>query len=766
MKRLHKFFCLLLIGAALLGTAFTGSLAADAATPTYTVSSAYKNSVYYANLGKVQLTGNARDDIVRVALSQVGYHEGNSSSDFAGGNTSGKKNFVEYNRLHGTVYDSTLGKETYGYYWCASFATWCANQAGIDKSVVPIGGTAVSTERLRTWFMNNATYKARGSYTPITGDFVFFCDDPGRNTTHVGIVLYVKGSTVYVVEGNAGSYEAVAIKNYTLTNTYIVGYGIPKYKTGNTVTFDPSDKSAPGTYIITASSLAIRSGPGVSNSQLGNLPLSATVSVSEVSSGWGKISYGGISGWCSLSYAMPLSCSDLTVSYDANGGVGAPASQQKISGVDMVLSNTVPVREGYNFLGWSTSSSATSAMYAAGGLYTADKSITLYAVWQKKTVTVRFRNADGTMLSEKTYYWGDTIKAPANPERVADKVFRYTFSGWSPELDTFATTDVTYTAQYNTEYILYTVKFCDEDGTLLSSGTYHYGDTITATPTPTKPADKVYSYTFIGWGESVRRVDGNKTYTAVYDKNYLNYSITFADSDGRVLSQKVYHYGEAVVPPKAPDKPSDERYDYVFLGWDKGVSEVTGHTVYTAVYARNDRIYTIRFRVGDKLIDEQLLRYGEMPTIPADPAQEADEENLYLFAGWSPAIGAVTGDVTYEAVFQSARVEYAVTFVDEAGHIYRSELYHYGDTVIPPENPTMESTESFRFIFDGWSPALEETVTKDAVYTAKFRAEPIDGGIASDGMNTGLTFFIAFVSILLIGGAAGGTYWVLRARKQ
>ena len=70
-----------------------------------------------------------------------------------------------------------------------------------------------------------------------------------------------------------------------------------------------------------------------------------------------------------------------TVSYNANGGSGAPASQTKTHGVTLTLSSTTPTRSGYSFLGWSTSSSATSASYSAGGSYTTNASVTLYAVW-------------------------------------------------------------------------------------------------------------------------------------------------------------------------------------------------------------------------------------------------------------------------------------------------------------------------------------------------------------------------------------------------
>lgn len=71
-----------------------------------------------------------------------------------------------------------------------------------------------------------------------------------------------------------------------------------------------------------------------------------------------------------------------TVSYNANGGSGAPGSQTKTYGVNLTLSSTRPTRTNYNFLGWATSSSATSAQYQPGGTYTSNSGVTLYAVWQ------------------------------------------------------------------------------------------------------------------------------------------------------------------------------------------------------------------------------------------------------------------------------------------------------------------------------------------------------------------------------------------------
>lgn len=87
-----------------------------------------------------------------------------------------------------------------------------------------------------------------------------------------------------------------------------------------------------------------------------------------------------------------------TVSYNANGGSGAPASQTKTYGTTLTLSNNKPTRTGYTFLGWSTNSSATTATYPAGGSYTTNESVTLYAIWEKNSSAENIYN-----LGEETY---------------------------------------------------------------------------------------------------------------------------------------------------------------------------------------------------------------------------------------------------------------------------------------------------------------------------------------------------------------------------
>lgn len=98
-----------------------------------------------------------------------------------------------------------------------------------------------------------------------------------------------------------------------------------------------------------------------------------------------------------------------TITFDANGGKGAPEPQYKTPGVDLTISSTKPTREGYIFKGWASSATSATVVYNPGGTYIADISFTLYAVWvvaPKPTITnvsVYRCNSDKTANDEGQY---------------------------------------------------------------------------------------------------------------------------------------------------------------------------------------------------------------------------------------------------------------------------------------------------------------------------------------------------------------------------
>lgn len=232
---------------------------AEAASPTesdgyfdltYEATEEYKSSKYYENLRKIPKSGNQAINVVAIALSQVGYHEGNNHEEMNGLNAEGNRDFVEYNLMYGKLDNGQGNGHSYGYSWCASFATWCFRQAEatMEQSVQEGKDAYISCH---FWLGDFAAagrfYEAGGEYEPKTGDVIFFKDfneKTERKATHLGIVICSDGKNVYTVEGNANptignepTCDSVAVKTHPLDSQYIVGYGQPAYE--NTEEKDP-----------------------------------------------------------------------------------------------------------------------------------------------------------------------------------------------------------------------------------------------------------------------------------------------------------------------------------------------------------------------------------------------------------------------------------------------------------------------------------------------------------------------------------------------
>ena len=145
---------------------------------------------------------------------------------------------------------------------------------------------------------------------------------------------------------------------------------------------------------------------------------------------------------------------------------------------------------------------------------------------EESVYTIVFKDWDGTVLSAKTYHYGDKVSIPANPTKEANEIYRYEFTGWDKAVTT-VTGDAEYTANYTSVYISYTVVFRNYDGSILSEQFCHYGDPINIPENPTRYTDETYTYVFAGWDREVTKCYGDEVYTATYTSSYRDYGITF-----------------------------------------------------------------------------------------------------------------------------------------------------------------------------------------------------------------------------------------------
>ena len=93
-----------------------------------------------------------------------------------------------------------------------------------------------------------------------------------------------------------------------------------------------------------------------------------------------------------------------TITYNANGGTGAPAAGTKYYGYDYSLSYGTPTRTGYSFVDWVCSSDGKH--YKPGATYKVNAAATMTAQWTPQTYYINYYNNGGNGTIErqsKTY---------------------------------------------------------------------------------------------------------------------------------------------------------------------------------------------------------------------------------------------------------------------------------------------------------------------------------------------------------------------------
>ncbi len=354
------------------------------------------------------------------------------------------------------------------------------------------------------------------------------------------------------------------------------------------------------------------------------------------------------------------------------------------------------------------------------------------------TYVVSFVDWDNTLITEKTYHYGDAVTVPDNPERSADETYTYSFNGWDKEVKAVSGNE-TYTATYKVTPIEYTVTFKNYDGSVIKTTNYHYGDTVTVPADPQRAADNTYTFSFNGWDKEITAVNGNAEYTATYTTTYIDYTVRFIDYNDTVISERTYHYSDTVIVPDNPSREKDGEYTYTFSGWDKDITLCDGDKTYRATYTTDENVYTVTFKNYDgSVIAVQTYNYGNTVKAPANPERAADNTYTYTFDGWDKEIKAVTENAEYTATYKATYIDYTVKFIDYNGSVLSEKTYHYGDEVTVPDDPEREEDEKYTYSFSGWDKEITE-VKGNETYTATYEATEkpqtqfVPGDINGDG---------------------------------
>ncbi|MCL1880544.1 MAG: InlB B-repeat-containing protein, partial [Actinomycetia bacterium] len=267
-------------------------------------------------------------------------------------------------------------------------------------------------------------------------------------------------------------------------------------------------------------------------------------------------------------YAHWTPLTNIQVNFDANGGTTASPASKAVTYGSPYGTLATTSRSGYIFNGWNTMANGSGTPVTGSTTVTTPTTHTLYAQWSPvpptPVYTVTFTDGQGTELSRQQVPQGNNATAPTAPPRAG-----YTFVGWDKPYNNIQS-NLTVNATWNPNR--YTVTFTDGRGTVLRTQVVTHGGNATAPTTPTRTG-----YTFAGWDKPYRNVQGNLTVNATWQ--IRTYTVTYNNGQGGTISNQRVPHGSNATPPANPTRPG-----YVFNGWSRPPTNITGNTTITATW--------------------------------------------------------------------------------------------------------------------------------------------------------------------------------------
>ena len=372
-----------------------------------------------------------------------------------------------------------------------------------------------------------------------------------------------------------------------------------------------------------------------------------------------------------------------TISYDANGGTGAPGNQEKTLNKNLTISLEKPSRIGYLFEGWSDSKTGAKK-WDAGGIYVDNRDAVLYALWEILQYTLNVNPNGGiwnssteTKVFKQNY---NSIKTIANPVRTG-----YTFNGWTKSGSgnlsgtqfTYGAGNTTLTAEWKINSYMLKVKpnggmWNDSISAQEFRGDYNSVKTI-ANPVRT-------GYTFNGWtksgsgslsGTQFTYGAGNTTLAAKWNVN--SYILTIKPNGGiwkgEISSQTLEQNYKTSLVISNPT-----RVGYTFRGWNLSGGGSLSGTTYTygagnaTLEAQWQKVtYTVTFNAeanGGIPNSTDLVEYGDAIGVLPVPTKQ-----FYKFIGWYTNV--VGGNkITSNQIIQSNVTYYAQYKIDASAILF------------------------------------------------------------------------------------------------
>lgn len=409
-----------------------------------------------------------------------------------------------------------------------------------------------------------------------------------------------------------------------------------------------------------------------------------------------------------------------TVTFNANGGSGAPESQTKTHDVPLTLSSTQPTRTYFTFDGWNTASDGSGTNYSAGGLYNVNASVTLYAKWTSIDYTVTWNSNGGTPATSSTTQNAGVVHTPPVVTRTG-----YTFSRWrNPETGgdpVFVNAGSTYTATANITFWAqwiantYTVSFNNNGGTGSPADQTKVHD-VTLTLSSTQPTRT--NFTFNGWNTSADGTGTSYSAGGSYTTNAavtlyaqwtaIQYTVTWNANGGTGGTTTTQNAGTAHTAPTV------SRTGYTFSTWRNpetggdpilvgagGSYTPTANITFYAIWTEIKYTITFNSQGGSAVASLTQASSGASIAQPANPTRSG-----FTFNGWFTATSGGTAvswprtpsaNETLYAQWTAVVVQYTVTWNANGGTGGGSTTQNAGIAHTAPSEGTRTGFTFFRW---------------------------------------------------------------------
>jgi uncharacterized repeat protein (TIGR02543 family) len=365
------------------------------------------------------------------------------------------------------------------------------------------------------------------------------------------------------------------------------------------------------------------------------------------------------------------------------------------------------VAAGFNFLGWSDSS--TGSVLTSDLVLFSDK--TLYARWIPEAYQLAFNTKGGSVIPTSSFVAGESLTAPTIPARIG-----YDFLGWSAT-DGGSALTFPYTPSVPSDSVLFAlwsasthnVYFETNGGSAVSPSSFVAGGSLTEPTIPARPG-----FDFVGWSAS----NGGSAVSFPYTPNVLTdhtlyaswsiktYAATFDSKGGTPVLPGSFAYRGYLLAPTPP-----VRVGYTFRGWSATEGSSTLKFPYKPLAATNVNFYAIwspntlkvsfDSKGGSTVKPNSFVFGGSIVDKPKTPSRMG-----YTFVGWSAEPSGNVVSFPYSPAASESITLYAQWAAKNLRVEFKSKvggLVGYGTTVTGGAVTETPLPTRAGYLFKGWS---------------------------------------------------------------